>query len=102
MSILDPDLVIEKAHQLVRSDDLLGRAWDAPFRALVDAVATEARLRPLRIDRFVAELLRARPDAAETPLPAPVVITRLPPPAPTMPACPVPRVMRDGGYRLWG
>jgi Sulfotransferase family len=114
MSVLDPDLLIEKAHQLVRSDDLLGRAWEPAFRALVAAVAGEARLRPDRSDRFVAELLgllatrariaalvRARPEAAATPLPAPVVITGLPRTGTTLLHNLLARVPGHRAYRLW-
>ncbi|HEY0994170.1 MAG TPA: sulfotransferase [Kofleriaceae bacterium] len=114
MSILDPDLLIEKAQQLVRSDDLLGRAWEPAFRVLVEAVASEARLRQVRTERFVAELLgllatrariaalvRARPAAAEAPLPAPVVITGLPRTGTTLLHNLLARVPGHRGYRLW-
>ena len=114
MSVLDPDILIEKAHQLVRSDDLLGDTWQPSFRVLVDALEREARLHAVRIERVVAELLgllatrgriaaliRARPDAAQTPLPAPVVITGLPRTGTTLLHNLLARVPGNRAYRLW-
>ena len=57
MSILDPDILIEKAQQLVRSDDLLGHAWEPAFRVLVESIEREAGHHPSRIEKVVPEML---------------------------------------------
>ena len=56
MSVLDPDILIEKARQLRRSDDLLGETWQPAFRALIDAIDREAGLHATRVDRIVTEI----------------------------------------------
>lgn len=114
MSVLDPDLLIEKAQQLVRSEDLLGDAWQPAFRVLVDAIEREAGLRPARVDRVVAELLgllatrgriaarlRATPEIAEMPMPAPVVITGLPRTGTTLLHNLLARYPGNRAHRLW-
>ena len=58
MTALDPDILIETAQQLVRSDDLLGREWEPAFRVLVESLAREAGLRdPAGVAKTLALLL---------------------------------------------
>jgi hypothetical protein len=114
MSLLDPDLILEKARQLARSDDFLGDAWEPAFRALLAAVDAEARIHPSRAERFAGEMvqclvtrtriahaLRARPEIADAPAPAPVVITGLPRSGTTLLHNLMARVPGNRAYRLW-
>jgi hypothetical protein len=114
MSILDPDLILEKARQLARSDDFLGDAWEPAFRTLLTAVDAEARLHPSRAERLAGEMvhclltrsrvahaLRARPEIAAAPVPAPVVITGLPRSGTTLLHNLMARVPGNRAYRLW-
>lgn len=111
---LDPDLILEKARLFARSDDFYGERWVPAFRALLEAVDAEARLRPARRERFMGELvqllvarsriacaLRARPEIALQPLPGPIVITGLPRSGTTLLHNLLARAPGNRGYRLW-
>lgn len=112
--MLDPDVLIEKARQFVRADDLLGETWQPAFRALLAAVDGEARLRPTRVEQFAREmvgllvtrarlaaLVRARPEVAALELPAPLIITGLPRSGTTLLHNLCARVPGNRAYRLW-
>jgi hypothetical protein len=114
MSLLDPDLILEKAQKLARTNHFLGDAWEPAFRALLGAVDAEARLHALRADRLAGEMvhglvtrarmseaLRARPDIAAARVPAPVVITGLPRSGTTLLHNLLARVPGHRAYRLW-
>ena len=114
MSLIDPDVLIEKARQFARSDDFLGDDWQTPFRELTAAVDREAGLRPSRQERFagellsllvtrcrIAEQLRARPEIVDTPLHAPLVITGLPRTGTTLLHNLLARLTGNRAYRLW-
>ncbi|MCA9716161.1 MAG: sulfotransferase [Myxococcales bacterium] len=114
MTALDPDILIETAQQLVRSDDLMGREWEPAFRVLVESLAREAGLRPARVETAVAELLgllttrgrvaallRARPELRERPTPAPAIITGLPRTGTTLLHNLMAVVPGNRAYRLW-
>ena len=82
MSLIDPDILIEKARQFARTDDFLGEHWQPALRTLVAAIDAEAGLHSSRQERLAIELLsllvtrsriaaqlRARPEIAEIPVP---------------------------------
>jgi hypothetical protein len=114
MTMLDPDVLIEKAQQFVRADDLLGDAWQVGFRLLLRAIEAEARPRPKRVEQAaremigllvtrarLASLLRERPEIAAIEVPAPLVITGLPRSGTTFLHHLSARVPGNRGYRLW-
>ncbi len=114
MSLIDPDVLIEKARQFSRSDDFLGNGWQPAFRELTTAVDREANLRLASQERFAGELLRllvsrcrmaeklrVRPDIADTPVPSPIVITGLPRTGTTLLHNLLARVPGNRAYRLW-
>lgn len=114
MSMLDPDLILEKARQYARSDDFLGEAWQPAFRALLASVEAEAGASTKRIERTIGEmlsllvtrsrmaaLLRARPEIRDVDLPAPVVITGLPRSGTTLLHNLMAVVPGHRAYRLW-
>ncbi len=114
MSLLDPDILIEKAHQLVRSSDLLGTEWQPAFRVLLQAIETEAGLSPARSERVVGEmlnllstrgrvaaLLNHRPELRDCKMPAPAVITGLPRTGTTLLHNLMAVVPGNRAYRLW-
>ena len=114
MPFLDPDILIEKAQQLVRSDDLLGEEWQPAFRMLVESIEREAGHHPSRTEKVVPEmlsllatrgrvaaLLRERPELRESPMPAPAVITGLPRTGTTLLHNLMGSVPGNRAYRLW-
>lgn len=114
MTMLDPDVLIDKARQFVRSDDLLGDAWQPAFRELLAAIEAEGQPRPRRSEQLAREmigllvararlgaLVRARPEIAEIELPAPLVITGLPRSGTTLLHNLCARVPGSRAYRLW-
>jgi hypothetical protein len=114
MSMIDPDVLLEKARQFGRSDDFLGEHWQPAFRTLTTAIDAEAGLGPARRERLagellgllvtrsrIAALLRARPEIVDTPLPPPVVVTGLPRSGTTLLHNLLARVPGNRAYRLW-
>ncbi len=114
MSLLDPDLIIERARLFARSDDFFGERWVPAFRALLEAVDAEARLRPGRRERFASELvqllvtrsrtaaaLRAHPEIASLSVPGPVVISGLPRTGTTLLHNLLALLPGNRSYRLW-
>lgn len=114
MTMLDPDVLIEKAQQFVRTDDLLGDGWQVGFRRLLSAIETEANPRPRRVEQAAREmigllvtrarlatLLRERPEIAELEVPAPLVITGLPRSGTTFLHHRCAELPGNRGYRLW-
>jgi hypothetical protein len=114
VSLIDPDLLVEKARQFARSDDFLGEAWQTPMRVLLSSIEAESALHPSRTERLMAEmlallvtrsrmaaLLQRRPEIAEIDLGSPLVITGLPRTGTTLLHNMMARCPGNRSYRLW-
>jgi hypothetical protein len=114
VSLIDPDLLVEKARQFARSDDFLGEGWQTPLRTLLASIEAQAQLHPSRTERLAGEmlallvsrarmatLLRQRPEIASVELGSPLVITGLPRTGTTLLHNLMSRVPGNRAWRLW-